>query len=147
MPRVLIRSGCPCSRAPSRPSTRASSPSPPPRIVLHCSLPLRPRRHSSCQRYPCLQAPSDLNASLVSFPLRALLVRAPDVLVSLLFSLHGLLLYHLQALLPPKLPAVVTLRFPFVAPRFLSRLVLCSLPRVSPSPSSLRPLNAFHPVC
>jgi len=82
---------------------------------------------------PCLQVPSDLNIKFVLFPLRVFACACARCSCFLLFSVYGLLTILLSALFPPRLPAIVALRFPFVAhyPPFLScRLVLCSLPRV-----------------
>jgi len=69
-------------------------------------------------------------------------LRTSDVLVSPLFSLNGLSTILFLTLFPPRLPAVVALRF-------LSCLVVssCALCRVfSPSPLSLPPPYVFHPV-
>lgn len=110
-PRVLHLASCSCplqpssfSRPSSRPSTRALPPSPPLRVDSHCSLSTPPSSTFCLSRYPlrrtatlCLKAPSDLNPSLVLFPLRALACARPMFLFPYCSpSVHGLLLYFFQ---------------------------------------------------
>jgi hypothetical protein len=125
------------------PQTRASSPSLPPRVVHHCSLPLRPRRHSSCQ---------DTLASkpqAISFPLRAFACVCARCLRSAIVLPLWPLTILLSVLFPPRLLAVVASRFPLWLPIFLLCLIVssCAPCRVfSPSPSPLRPPYPFHPL-
>ena len=123
--------------------TRASSPSPLPRVDHHCSLPLRPRRHSSCQ---------DTLASkpqAISFPLRAFAcVRARSFRSAIVLHLWPLTIL-LSALFPPRLLAVVASRFPLWLPIFLLCLIVSSCAPFcvfSPSPPSFRPPYPFHPL-
>jgi len=101
------------------------------------SFPPPPSSTFHLSRYPlrraapfCLQVPSDLNIKLVSFPLRAFACARARYSRFLLFSVYGLLTILLLALFPPRLPAVVASRFPFVAPPF-SFSVLSSRPVLS----------------
>ena len=81
---------------------------------------------------PRLQVPSDLNIKLISFPLRAFACARPT------FSFP----HYYRPLWPRASP----LWLPVLL--FCLNVSSCAPSRVfSPSPSSLRPLNAFHLVC
>jgi len=102
--------------------------SPPPSSTFHLSR--YPLRRTAPPLSPSPKR-SQHQAHLLST--EGVCLRTSNVLVSPLFSLNGLSTILFLTLFPPRLPAVVALRFPFVASHspFLScRLVLCSLPRV-----------------
>ena len=111
-----------------------------PRVDSHCSLPLRPHRHSTCQDthsdalHPfALKPQATSTSSLSHFHWGRLLACAPDFLVFLLFSLYSLLLYFfwLYDFLDyrPLWPRVSPW-WPCLSCLESLRLVLCCLPRV-----------------
>jgi len=147
-PRVLYLALCPCPLQLSLcPRSRALSRSfklVPRHRLCHASIPIvlfssalvdipSVKIPTLMHCTPHLQVPSNLNIKLVLFPLRAFACARARCSRFLLFSIYGLLTMLLSALFPPRLPAVVASRFPFVAryPPFLSCcLILCSLLRV-----------------
>jgi len=99
--------------------------SPPPSSTFHLSR--YPLRHTAPPSSPSPKR-SQHQACLIST--EGVCLRMSDILISPLFSLNGLSTILFLTLFPPRLLAVVALRFPFVAPcsPFLSQhLVLCSL--------------------
>ena len=148
-PHVLTSSSCPRPCAQSRPSNSCL-------IAIasatHCPplfSPTPPLSTILLSRYPCLQAPSDLNASLVSFPLRAFACVRARCFRGPIVLRFGLLLYYFQLYFlldyRPLWPCVTL----WWLPVFLLCLIVlsCALSRVfSPSPSSLHPPYPFHPL-
>ena len=78
------------------PQTCALSSPPLPRVIHHCSLPLCPHRHSSCQDTLASKPQAISMPASSHFHWGSLLVCTPDVSVLLLFSVYGLLLYYFQ---------------------------------------------------
>ena len=147
-PRVLVRSGCPRSRALSRslklvPRHRLCHASIP--IVLSSSAlvdipPVKIPTPTHCTPPSPSPKRSQHQARLVST--EGVCLCTSDVLVFPLFSLNGLSTLLFLTLFPPRLPAVVAQRF--LSCPVVSSCALCCM--FSPSPSSLPPPYVFHPV-